>query len=308
MLPTERLYYYKNTKCIMFSLSGGMLSSAPSHHSNFSYPPPLPMKQPSGLPKPVTSTPAFRRRRTIWFLLACIICSIIFFSSSISLPRSNLFGSSSAEPNPLLRDALELHGLQHFVLNSGSSLHKVLYKANRDRPQGVLVHDHARNGDNENRDDGVPDPEHERLDPTKDIDLKVYSSFDGDDDWVKHVRELQTNSPLVVFSKVRAFSNVVFSSYLNSGCMVTGCTPPSSRSVFSYGQCFCRPPPPRFIFMFTSSEEREADCYWPFSHMSPPLGPSLHNMYGTSKVVLPILKARQKPHPDLRSRPPSEDS
>ena len=67
-------------------------------------------------------------------------------------------------------------------------------------------------------------------------------------------------------------------------------------------------PPPRFIVMFTSSEEREADCYWPFSHMSPPLGPSLHDMYGTSKVVLPILKARQKPHPDLRSGPPSEDS
>ena len=66
------------------------------------------------------------------------------------------------------------------------------------------MHDHARNGDNENRGDGVPDPEHERLDPAKDIDLKVYSSFDGDDDWVKHVRELQTNSPLVVFSKVRA--------------------------------------------------------------------------------------------------------
>ena len=169
----------------------------------FSHLRPSPMKPQSGLPRPVTSTPAFRRRRTIWFLLACIVCSIIFFSSSISLPGSSLFWSPSIEPKPLLRDALELHGLQHFVLNSGSDLHKVLYKANRDRPQGVLVHDHARNGDNENRDDGVPDPEHERLDPTKDIDLKVYSSFDGDDDWVKHVRELQTNSPLVVFSKVR---------------------------------------------------------------------------------------------------------
>ena len=50
---------------------------------------------------------------------------------------------------------------------------------------------------------GVPDKEQERLDPTKDIDLRVYSSFDGDDDWTKHVRELQTKSPLVVFSKVR---------------------------------------------------------------------------------------------------------
>jgi hypothetical protein len=89
------------------------------------------------------------------------------------------------------------------VLNSGLSLHGVLYKANRDRPQGVPVHDHARNGDDDDG-DGVSDPEHERLDPAKEIDLKVYSSFDGDDDWTKHVKELQNSSPLVVFSKVRS--------------------------------------------------------------------------------------------------------
>jgi len=85
------------------------------------------------------------------------------------------------------------------VLNSGQNLHSVLYKANRDRPKGVPVHDHARNDDDDG--DGLPDAEHERLDPTKEIDLKVYSSFDGDDDWTKHVNELQNNSPLVVFSK-----------------------------------------------------------------------------------------------------------
>jgi len=61
------------------------------------------------------------------------------------------------------------------------------------------VHDHMQHDDDDG--DGKPDPEHERLDPTKEIDLKVYSSFDGDDDWTKHVRELQKNSPLVVFSK-----------------------------------------------------------------------------------------------------------
>ena len=93
------------------------------------------------------------------------------------------------------------------MLNSDSSLHSVLYKANRDRPQGVPVHDHAQNDDDDG--DGVPDPEHERLDPAKEIDLKVYSSFNGDDDWMKHVRELQNNSPLVVFSKVRS-QTVVF--------------------------------------------------------------------------------------------------
>ena len=168
----------------------------------FSYLPPLPMRQKSGLPNPVTVAPAFRRRRTIWFLLACIICSLFFFFSPVSLYPSSLFRSSPAEPTSLRRDALELHGLQHFVLNSDLSLHNVLYKANRNRPLGVPVHDHIRNAGKDDG-DGAPDAEHGRLDPTKEIDLKVYSSFNGDDDWAKHVRELQNNSPLVVFSKVR---------------------------------------------------------------------------------------------------------
>jgi len=160
----------------------------------FSYLPPLPMKQNSGLPNPVTSSPVFRRRRTVWFLLFCIICSLFFFSSSISLYPSSLFGSSLEGPNALHRDVLELYGLQHFVLNSHQSLHNVLYKANKDRPQGVPVNDHKDEG-------AAADGELQRLDPAKDINLKVYSSFNGDDDWSKHVRELQTNSPLVVFSK-----------------------------------------------------------------------------------------------------------
>jgi hypothetical protein len=100
---------------------------------------------------------------------------------------------------------LELHGLQHFVLNSDLSLHDVLYKANKDRPQGVPVHGRVGTG-GDGDGDGVPDAEDKRLDPTKEIDLKVYSSFDGDDDWVKHVKELRTQSPLVVFSKVRVLS------------------------------------------------------------------------------------------------------
>jgi hypothetical protein len=63
------------------------------------------------------------------------------------------------------------------------------------------VRDHVRNGDNDDA-DGASGTDHGRLDPTKDVDLKVYSSFDGDDDWIKHVRELENSSPLVVFSKV----------------------------------------------------------------------------------------------------------
>ena len=301
MLPTERLYYYKNN--VSWPLVGWNVvlhTVTPLNLFTFSHLRPSLMKQQSGLPKPVTSSPAFRRRRTIWFLLTCIVCSIIVFSSSISLPRPSLFWSSSTEPNPLLRNALELHGLQHFVLNSGSNLHKVLYKANRDRPQGVLVHDHARNGDNENRDDGVPDPEHERLDPTKDIDLKVYSSFDGDDDWVKHVRELQTNSPLVVFSKVR-FKDGFLLFHLSPGCMATGGTHhavvrvsiwemfllPSSTCVLS----FCSP--------LRRNEKLMVICRFHTCHHRWVLPCKIS--YGTSKVVLPVLKTRKEPHPDLRS-------
>jgi hypothetical protein len=150
------------------------------------------------LPKPVTASPAFRRRRAVWFLLVCAICAFLFFSSPY---QSRLFWSSPAELNSLHPDVLELHGLQHFVLNSDLTLHDVLYKANRDRPQGVPAHDHVRDGDDGGSSD-ASDPENDRLDPTKEIDLKVYSSFDGDDDWVKHVRELEKDSPLVVFSKV----------------------------------------------------------------------------------------------------------
>lgn len=168
-----------------------------------SYPPQMSTKQKHGLPTPVTSSPVFRRRRAVWFLLACVVCVFLFFSSSTHLFPSSLFGSSPTELSSLHRDVLELHGLQHFVLNSDLSLHDVLYKANRDRPQGVPVHDHVRDSD-DNDDGGASDPEHKRLDPTKEIDLKVYSSFDGDDDWVKHVRGLESDSPLLVFSKVRS--------------------------------------------------------------------------------------------------------
>jgi len=112
------------------------------------------------------------------------------------------------------------------VLNSDSSLHSVLYKANRDRPQGVPVHDHTQNDTNNEDGDGVQDEGHQRLDPAKEIDLKVYSSFDGDDDWVKHVRELQDNSPLVVFSK--------------SYC-------PYSKRAKSLIQTYALDPPPRIV-------------------------------------------------------------
>lgn len=204
MLSTKRLYYYKNDIYITSHREWDVPFHTVTYFvlSPFSYLPPRPMRQKSGLPNPVTSSPVFRRRRKVWFLLACIVCSLVFFSSSTSLYPSSLFGSSPPGPNSLRREVLELHGLQHFVLNSNLSLHDVLFKTNKDRPQGVPEHDRVTNGDTDNG-GGAPGLEQERLDPTKEIDLRVYSSFDGDDDWGKHVRELQTKSPLVVFSKVR---------------------------------------------------------------------------------------------------------
>jgi hypothetical protein len=238
----------------------------------FSYLQPLPMKQKSGLPNPVTSSPAFRRRRTIWLLLACIICGFLFFSPSISLYPSSLFGSSPTEHNSLGRDVLELHGLQHFVLNSDLSLHDVLYKANKDRPQGVPVHGRVGTG-GDGDGDGVPDAGDKRLDPTKEIDLKVYSSFDGDDDWVKHVKELRTQSPLVVFSKVRV-----------------------CRSLNSLGGS-------ALLHPFLLRDERlTTTCHLTRVTTA---GSLHHTTPRGAKVILPILKTRQKPHPDLRSRPPT---
>ena len=211
------------------------------------------MKQRSGLPNPVTSSPVFRRRRRIWLLLAFIVFAFLFFSSSFPLHPSNLFGSS-VESDALHRDILELHGLQHFVLNSELSLHEVLFKANRDRPDGVPVHDHVREGNSDG--DGAPDAEHERLDPTKEIDLKVYSSFDGDDNWVKHVKELETNSPLVVFSKVPSAQSFMFSEPVLL-VVRPGCHPhrgATFRSLF----------PTLTSYLFNPSEESESDVYRSF--------------------------------------------
>jgi hypothetical protein len=48
----------------------------------------------------------------------------------------------------------------------------------------------------------APDGEDWKLDPKHEIDMRIYSSFDHDQDWEKHVKTLEEKSPLVVFSKV----------------------------------------------------------------------------------------------------------
>lgn len=50
----------------------------------------------------------------------------------------------------------------------------------------------------------APEGKDWKLNPREEVDLRVYSSFDEDGDWEKHVKVLQDQFPVVVFSKVRS--------------------------------------------------------------------------------------------------------
>jgi len=47
----------------------------------------------------------------------------------------------------------------------------------------------------------APEGKDWKLNPREEVDLRVYSSFDEDGDWEKHVKVLQDKFPVVVFSK-----------------------------------------------------------------------------------------------------------
>jgi len=132
----------------------------------------------SSLPNPATSSPSFRRRRTIWFFVFVLTALCFFLYKSDLLPGASFipsyplsFGGFKAPP------VSEIHGLQHFVINSQDSLsHSILIAAHHD--EGGL-----------------------KLNPKEEIDLSVYSSFNSDEDWEKHVKVLEKQYPVVVFSK-----------------------------------------------------------------------------------------------------------
>jgi len=130
----------------------------------------------SGLPNPATSSPSFRRRRTLWFFILAFIALCFFLYKSDSLHGVSFFPSYplsfSGSKIPV---ASEIHGLQHFVINSHDSLSHVILKA--------------------------ADEEGWKLNPQQEIDMRVYSSFNSDEDWVKHVKVLENHYPVVVFSK-----------------------------------------------------------------------------------------------------------
>jgi hypothetical protein len=151
-------------------------------------------RQNSGLPSPVISSPSFRRRRTVWFAVLTLVALVFLASRSETTVSgaSSLWGSYVMDWSALSggvgigrsssaggRTVSELHGLQHFMINSEVSLSHLVLEA--------------------------PEGEDWKLDPKDEIDLRVYASFDHDEDWTKHVKALEERHPLIVFSKVRAF-------------------------------------------------------------------------------------------------------
>lgn len=145
------------------------------------------MARQASLPNPAIASPSFRRRRTIWFFILSFCACVFLFSkyqtfSSLLIPdyvsKSLSFSPAKAPP------VSEIHGLQHFVLNSEASLTQSIFDA--------------------------PEDEGWKLNPREEVDLRIYSSFDEDEDWEKHVKVLEDNFPVVIFSKVRAASFFCF--------------------------------------------------------------------------------------------------
>jgi len=152
------------------------------------------MNRQNSLPSPVIASPSFRRRRTVWFVVLGFVALVLLASRSETTVSgaSSLWGSYVMDWSPLVagiggdsssssrsgkgpRPVSEIHGLQHLLINSEVSLSHLVLEA--------------------------PEDEDWKLDPKDEIDLRVYASFDHDEDWPKHVKVLEERYPLVVFSK-----------------------------------------------------------------------------------------------------------
>ena len=136
----------------------------------------------------------YRRRRVLWSLLAVSLVSLWYLAThaealgSWSLPAylKDLGHSNSSSPARLIADAKadagrpraqEIHGLLHFVT------------AHPDRTlneQGETIEVAGLGPVQVNAQDAV--------------DMRVYAP-DGDSDWGTHVKSLEAQHPLVVFSK-----------------------------------------------------------------------------------------------------------
>lgn len=119
-----------------------------------------------------------RRRRVLYPLIALTLFFVFIFSPHdlFSLPSGVKDLSGSLSPASISQfvhnRADEIHGLLYFVVN---------------KPDKML---------------SLESPELLGLDPAKPIDLKVYESGDlAKPNWAKRVKELDAQTPLVVFSK-----------------------------------------------------------------------------------------------------------
>lgn len=113
------------------------------------------------------------QRRTLFTLLALALLFLFLFSPShdlLGLPPAlqGLRRVSPASITSLMRHRVsEIHGLLYYVVNENE----------------VLAYD--------------------AIDPTRPLDLSVYADGEPAPDWPARVKLLNTETPLVVFSKVR---------------------------------------------------------------------------------------------------------
>jgi len=136
----------------------------------------------------------YRRRRIIWTAVLLSGVFLFFFGGQISDTLWSLtsslkdlgFSPSSSRPGQVAlakeKDAAaqrvqEIQALLHFVTAYPDRLLDELDGGIRVEGMGVV-----------------------KVDPQKDVDIRVYTP-DGDDDWERHLRVLTESYPLVVFSK-----------------------------------------------------------------------------------------------------------
>lgn len=148
------------------------------------------------------------RRRIILLPVLLLVAVLVYlfppiqFSSLYSFDGWAPLGSPSAQA----RRAQEIHGLLYFVINRADKI--LVPLSDLDAP----------------------------IDPTKPIELRVYGEDGGlesasQQDWIERANALDTETPLVIFSKVRELAILAYERYLYRSNIVVlpVCHTPCSR-------------------------------------------------------------------------------